>query len=197
MERGEVGSDRRWYLLAGGAALLAYLTRSAGLPLVLALLGVLSLRRAYFAGAFLAVPFALLSGWWFLRARSGAGDGAYQSEFWMVNPYEPELGAIGWMDLPFRVGENLRIYLSNVLPAQWWSGSSEVAALIVGLLLAGAALWGYILRIRARPLGGAELFLLLYAGIILLWPSVWSGERFLIPLLPILLLLAGEGLWGV
>jgi len=186
-----------WYLVAGGAALLAYLTRSAGLPLVLALLCVLALRRAYRAGALIAIPFTLLSGWWFLRARGGSGDGAYQSEFWMVNPYEPELGAIGWMDLPFRVGKNLWIYLSDVLPAQWWSGSGEVVSLIVGLILVGAALCGCVLQIRSRRVGAAELFLLLYAGIILLWPSVWSGERFLIPLLPILLLLAGEGLWGM
>jgi hypothetical protein len=111
-----------------------------------------------------------------------------------VNPYDPELGEIGWLDLPLRVFENLRIYLGEVLPAQWWGPGGGVLSLLLGLGIAVAALWGGYLQLRSRKLGPAELFLPLYAGIILLWPSVWSGERFLLPLIPILLLLAGEGI---
>jgi hypothetical protein len=95
---------------------------------------------------------------------------------------------------------NLRIYLTEVLPAQWWGfsggGISLVPGLLLGLFLGGAAVWGLFLRLRTRKIGGAEIFLVLYSGVILLWPSVWSGERFLIPLLPLLLLLAGEGVWA-
>jgi hypothetical protein len=42
-----------------------------------------------------------------------------------------------------------------------------------------------------RP-GSAELFFLLYSGLLLVWPATWSGERFLLPLLPLFLLYAAE-----
>jgi len=181
-----------WVVAAAAAALLALLTRSAGLPLVLALGGILLLSRrtlglALFGGA------AVVAGvGWAFRARQG-GEGAYQSEFWMVNPYEPELGTIGVMDLPFRIWENLGIYLGTVLPGEWWPASGALLAAF-GLLLAGMALAGWVLRILRGEVGTAELFLPLYTGLILLWPPVWSGDRFALPLYPLVLFYAGEAL---
>ena len=41
-----------------------------------------------------------------------------------------------------------------------------------------------------------EIFFLLYGGLILLWPQVWSGDRFALPLFPLLFFYAGSGvLW--
>jgi hypothetical protein len=40
----------------------------------------------------------------------------------------------------------------------------------------------------------AEIYVPLYLGLILLWPQVWSGDRFALPLFPILLLYAGDTL---
>jgi hypothetical protein len=54
------------------------------------------------------------------------------------------------------------------------------------------ALAGWLRRVRAPR--AAELFLPLYIGLIFIWPDVWSGERFLLPALPLLLLYAGEAL---
>jgi hypothetical protein len=39
-----------------------------------------------------------------------------------------------------------------------------------------------------------ELFVPLYFGLILLWPQVWSGDRFALPLLPLLFLFAAEAI---
>jgi hypothetical protein len=38
------------------------------------------------------------------------------------------------------------------------------------------------------------LFLPLYLGLLCAWPAVWSGERFLLPAFPLILVYAGEGL---
>jgi hypothetical protein len=54
------------------------------------------------------------------------------------------------------------------------------------------AIFGWVWRVRRARV--AELFLPLYLGLIFIWPAVWSGERFLLPALPILLFLAGEAL---
>jgi hypothetical protein len=50
-----------------------------------------------------------------------------------------------------------------------------------------------VVRVRARP-GVTELFVPMYLGLILLWPVVWSGDRFALPLIPILLCYTGERL---
>jgi hypothetical protein len=44
---------------------------------------------------------------------------------------------------------------------------------------------------RARV---ADVFLPLYLGLIFIWPAVWSGERLLLPALPLLLFYAAEAL---
>jgi hypothetical protein len=61
-----------------------------------------------------------------------------------------------------------------------------------GVLLAGAALYGWWRRLREVSV--AELFLPLYLALILLWPAVWAGERFLLPVLGVLLAFGGDGL---
>lgn len=188
----ERSSTQRWALLAGGLAILAFFTRSAGLPLVLALLGALVIAREVRTAAILGVAFLVPGLAWFLRARQG-GQGAYQSEFWMADPYQPALGTVGWLDLPGRAWANLQTYVGGVLPGEWWPGVTGAWALALGVVLVGLAAWGWVARVRARP-GAAELFVPLYVGLILVWPEVWAGDRFTLPLYPLALLYGGEAL---
>ncbi|TVP53905.1 MAG: hypothetical protein EA351_14295 [Gemmatimonadales bacterium] len=178
-----------WIVVAAVAAILAFFTRSAGLPLVLALVGALFLARRWKTGALVGGGAALLGGLWFLRVR-GDAEGAYQSEFWMANPYDPALGTIGPLGLIGRAVSNLVTYTGRVIPGEWW-GNAGGLLVALGLVLVGLALVGWILRLR-RSIGVAELFLPLYAGLILIWPEVWAGDRFVLVLYPILLLYAGE-----
>src|SRR5690606_5892938 len=39
-----------------------------------------------------------------------------------------------------------------------------------------------------------ELLMPLYIGLLFVWPAVWSGERFILPIFPLLLYYAGLGL---
>ncbi len=126
---------------------------------------------------------------WLLRAR-GAGQGAYVSEFWLVDPYQPSLGRVGVGGLLGRVAANLVGYVGTHLPGGVVGGrGAAVAALGIALVALGLAGWVGALR---RRIGPAELFLPLYAGLILLWPTVWSGDRFALPLYPALFLYAAR-----
>lgn len=188
-EADEEGAHPGW--LAGGvvAAGLAYFTRSAGLPLLVALAGWLALRRKWrplgIAGAVLGVPAAL----WLLRARA-VGSVQYASEFWMVNPYDPSLGTVGIGGLVARAVENTGGYIGGHIPGGIVGGGGGFAAAL-GILLTGVALVGWWLRTRKGP-GPAELFFPLYIGLILLWPVVWSGDRFALPLFPLLFVFAAS-----
>lgn len=110
----------------------------------------------------------------------------------MVNPYAPDLGRAGVPELAQRVLENLWMYASEILPTSL-AGVGGSAGLFLGLALAALAVWGWILRMRER-IGVHEIFFVLYAGLIIAWPSVWSGDRFLLPIIPSILLYSGEAL---
>lgn len=175
--------DGRWLALGVLGAGLAYFTRSAGLPLILALVGWLALRRAWrslaISGAALGLP---MLAWW-LRGRRG-GVAQYASEFWMVNPYDPSLGTVGPAGLLDRVLENAVGYTTGHLP-MGVVGADAPAVPLVGIVLVAAAVWGWLIRVRGGA-GPAELFFPLYWGVILVWPTVWSGDRFALPLLPLI-----------
>jgi hypothetical protein len=187
---GENGGASRGASLAIAitATVLAYFTRSAGLPLVVAAGGWLIWRRRWRELALLAAALLPLAGWWWLRARS-LGGVDYVSQFWWVNPYSPELGRIGAAGLAQRFFDNTVRYGGTHLPLLLVGRVGGVAvALGVVTFLAALAGWGGRLR---RP-GAAEFFFPLYLGLILAWPAVWSGERFLLPAYPLILGYAAE-----
>ncbi|MSR22914.1 MAG: hypothetical protein EXR92_05125 [Gemmatimonadetes bacterium] len=183
-----------WLGLATLATALACLTRAAGAPLGIALIATLLLARRVSSAAAVAGALAVPGIWWVVRSWQAGGAGAYQSEFWMVNPYDPGLGVLGWLDLPIRAWANLRRYVGAVLPREWWPGLGDGWTLVFGVVMGIAVLVGWWLRVREREAGTADLFAPLYFGMVLVWPEVWSGERFLLPLYPLLLLYAGEAL---
>ena len=187
-------------LLCGLAlAIAAWYTRSAGLPLVAAAALWLALARRWRSLATLSLLFIPVALLWQLRA-----GGDYVSEFRLVNPYAPDFGLAGPADFAARIGVNLTGYALQHIPAAI-AGLRGSPAAIAGALLTLAALLGWVRAVRSGGSGDhpkryapgpdpAELFLPLYAGLILIWPQVWSGERFALPLLPLLFLYAGDTL---
>jgi hypothetical protein len=178
------------FAFATAVATLAYFTRSAGLPLIVAVVAWLALRRRWRQLAiFLLIVGPPAAAWW-LRARM-LGGVDYVEQFMMVNPYAPDLGRIGPVEFVQRLIDNDRRYLSQHLPILLFGLEGRfVLVPSVAIVLLAAIGWGGRLR---RP-GVAELFLPLYVGLLLAWPAVWSGERFLLPVLPLVLAYAGIGL---
>ena len=66
----------------------------------------------------------------------------------------------------------------------------------VGVVLLGLAVFGWLRRARRGP-GVVEILVPFYFVLILLWPAVWSGDRFALPLYPFLLVYAGDALRGL
>lgn len=180
-----------WMSVGGAAAVLSTFTRTAGLPLILAVGLHWALRRRWRALTVFGFGFGVPSIAWWLRARS-AGDAQYVSEFWMVNPYQPELGRAGVGDLVSRVWDNAQGYALDHIPAGLTTYSPRLLGAI-GIVLLGLAVAGWTTRAR-RKLGVTEIFAPAYLGLILLWPAVWSGDRFALPLYPLVLFYAWEGL---
>ncbi len=194
--------DWRWVGLAIAAAGLAYLTRTAGLALLLALLVSLGWKRQWkrlsVAGL---VTVAVMGAWsrWVATAVASGAQG-YGVDFLRVNPYAADQGLIGPGELLGRVLVNAWMYAATVLPETLSGGvpgtASAVSAFawISAMVVLATALLGWWRGIRhARVL---ELFALFYTGMILVWPPLWTDARLLLPLLPVLLLLSVDGITG-
>ena len=189
----DAGSEHRLeaaarYLAAGLVlAIATYFTRSAGLPLAAAAALCLAQDKRWRVLAGFAALFALPAVLW--HVRPGV---AYAADFWLVNPYVADLGKAGPVDLIWRVGDNLWRYAVEYVPGSL-TGVYGALRMVAGLILASLALGGWVASMRRRP-GVAEYFFALYAGLILLWPVQWSGDRFALPLLPLVLLYATDAL---
>jgi hypothetical protein len=177
------------------ATLAAYMTRSAGLPLLVAAIAWLVWRRRWHQLAGLAAIVGGPAILWWLRTRAFTAGG-YVSEFWLVNPYQPALGTIGPLDMAARVLANTTQYITIHIPTLL-AGAPGPFTITTAAAIAVLALAGWALRLRPgrlRRVRVADLFLPLYMGLILIWPEVWSGERFVLPVLPLLLYYAGDAL---
>ena len=171
--------------------LLALLTRSAGLPLAVAAVAASALRGRWRVAGIVGGAAALVGGAWALRARLAAGgQGAYQSEFRLLDPYQPDLGTAGAGDFVRRVVDNLSGYLQTHGARTLFDGAGG-GLTFVAVSLVGLACVGWFLHLRRA--GVAEIFVPLYVGLILVWPQVWSGARFALPLVPLVLLYAARG----
>lgn len=187
-------SPVRWAVV-GALLLLAVFTRSAGLPLAAAVIVALAWARRWRAVGGLSVAVGVPYVLWWLRGRGAVvAEGRYTREFFLLDPYQPDLGTASLGDFAARVVENTTGYLTRFLP-EALLGSAGGVAMALTLVLVVLAGISWVQSIRDGRPGVAGVFLPLYSGVILLWPSVWSGDRFALPLVPVLLVLAADQVW--
>lgn len=189
-----------WKTPRFGAILLlvvaAIYLRTAGIALLFGVLFHLILSKQWKSGGILLLGSLLLLLPWQLRSAGVPGD-SYSSQLLMVNPYREELGTVGIPELWNRFIANLTRYIhaeipSGMLPFFDVSYKGEFSEWMIGLLLIALVLWGLWKLPRGRSLVGGVLSGSF--GILLLWPEVWNGVRFLLGVLPLLVMLA---IWGL
>lgn len=182
------------FVLAVVAAAAAFLTRTAGLTVLVAipLAAALSrsFRRAGIAGSLGAV---VMLGWGLYQRWAAPSQAGYLQELILRNPYDPGAGSVGGGELLARAAGNAWAYVSRVAPETLTGlDPAPTAIALLGVLLTALALFGWVRQVQER-VGAAELFMLLYAGLICTWPTVWTDRRLLLPLLPLMILFAVLG----
>ncbi|MFQ5417121.1 MAG: glycosyltransferase family 39 protein [Myxococcota bacterium] len=190
------GTDR-WFVASLIAGVLAFLTRFAGLPVLIALALPLAWHRDWRRLAVVtAVATVAVGGWWLWGWLGDApGAGRYAEVVFLRDTYRPELGSIDVTELFRRAGSTAWAYLSDVLPDTllgsaaahrspgWSTGGSVVVAILAAL--------GWLRGVRRmRP---TEWYAVGYAAVICAWPDDFATRRYLLPLLPIVVLLAVTG----
>ena len=109
----------------------------------------------------------------------------------MRDIYQPELGFLGFSGLVQRLFANVKIYFLVVLPRMLFPSIDDWelsgVCLIIMLLTVIPATTTLIARLIKSP-KGYDWFVLAFMGMAMVWPEVSSDIRFMLPLLPFLLL---------
>ena len=195
-DRDEEGMGRPFWL-ALLAAVISFYVRSIGALLLAA--GSLSYltRRKWrkflvhgVVGAGLTIP-------WLVRNRLAEGAATpYLEEFLLSNVYDPEAGYLRFTGMMGRFFENGRLYASRELPRALagsdssWADALPVVALAV--VVSCLALVGLVRAMRRRP-GAPEFYLVLTCLAIMLFQISVNDVRYLVPLVPLILIYATDG----
>jgi hypothetical protein len=177
-----------------------YHVRTTGICLLAGLLAFLLLRKNWMYALASFIGFVVLALPWYLRGKSLGGN-SYLSQLMMKNAYRPELGKMGVGDVFVRFWTNLVRYFKFEIPScitgvkvgnydESSMGMVIAAGVMIELIIVGL----FMLKHKAENL--FTFFILSYFAILLLWPDVWVGIRFMLPLLPLLLFLMIYGVYG-
>ncbi len=185
------GAELRWAIAAGALCAAAYQTRTIGITLLPCAVVAFWPRRRVAAASAFAVSFAVLClPWWIWQSmHQPPGDA--------VLAYYTHANYSGWNAITGAGGEALgRVILNNSIMAAaaavpFWMLPTNPATLLLAAALAVAALIGIFRQIVEGPTRLAAVWILSVCGVALLWP--WPPQRFLVPLLPFLLLAVRDG----
>lgn len=202
---GEAG--KKAVVIGALAAAATFYTRSVGLSLWIGLAAhlLMSPRATWRVRSVFAAVSVVLALPWILHTLLGPPNPYFQ-QLIRVNPLYPEFGQLdakGWTQ---RIGENAWIYLMGEIPTHLfpaihrWTYDPPAFRYrflpwFIGVVPLALAMIGLVISIRRRE--GIGIYLLLYLVLDLVWPSLWSGIRFLIPILPLLMLCLFRGLFWI
>ena len=197
-EDGRGSGAGRPFWLALAASVMSFYVRSIGALLLVATSLTYLLRRQWrkflihgVVGAGLTIP-------WLVRSRLVTGTtSSYIEEFLLENVYTPEAGYLDFFGMVGRFFENGRLYATRELPRALVGSDSAWAAnplvALVAVVVCALVLWELARRFRRGP-GPAELYLVLTCAAIMLFQTSVNDVRYLVPLIPLFMLYAADGI---
>lgn len=182
-------------------AVFSYHIRTAGIALIAGIGLYLLLKKNWKFLLSFIVGFVALSLPWLLRGKAIGGN-SYLHQLIQVNPYRPEDGIMGVQDWGVRFMANVSRYVGKEFPSAIfpmnipdYKGDTPMSMYVLGFVIIATMIFGLIKLEKYR------LLLIGYiAGsfaILLLWPQVWFGTRFVLPLIPFILFLLIAGVWNL
>ena len=184
-------TNRRMIMLILSLVLCYYL-RAIGIALIGTVVVYFLLEREFRKTAIIFGSVLILILPWIIRnLQVGSG---YIGQFWLKNPYRVDLGTADLTDLFLRFTHNSLRYISQEIPNSFfpvlnidYTRGPGIGLWIVGLLIIACVVYGLLMLHEGRKL--VLIYSVFFLGILLVWPDIWYGVRFITPLIPILLIL--------
>ncbi len=174
----------------------AFYIRSAGITIAAGVLISLLMTRKWRQLFVTTSVLIVLMIPWIIRSATQPGGSAYIQQILLVNPLYPEFGTVTPEYLWGRVRDNAIFYFREqipclLLPAMYRSTYSrpEIRDAVYPLWIALPLLIPLVVGM-ARGLRRIDPMAWVVAaslGLTLLWPWIWRGSRFLVPVLPLML----------
>ena len=190
----------KYYALSFLFLMIAFYLKTLGIALLAAFLFMMikDFRNKWKYMLAYAGGFLLLFLPWLARS-SKLGGNSYLSQLVMVNPYRPENGNAGISDMFSRIFKNIERYITREIPDVLFPFKEiayrediEVWEWIPGILLIALIIIGIWKLAKFRRL--AIIYFATTLFVLLLWPDVWVGIRFILPLIPLLIMAMLAGL---
>ncbi|MGH7556273.1 MAG: ArnT family glycosyltransferase [Gemmatimonadota bacterium] len=196
-DEGETSRPRlgRWWVAGTLVSVLAFAVRTAGVALFGAALLTAVIRRRWGRAALVGAAIALaVVPWLAWTGQRPPETGGYLEQVRASDRHDPESPPLSLGEYPVRALENLMVYAFRDLPGLFWAETPPPLAVTVFGAIVGITLLviGAVVLARRRGLALYDLFVLLSVAILLVWP--WTGDRFLLPLIPILWIVMLAGL---
>ena len=179
----------------------AFHVRSIGLSIIASfcLYFLLTIRWKYLF-AFLSGFILLSVPWKYYLYKNNRSNNSYLTSLFSKNPYRIEEGSIDLSDWSQRVLDNIQRYLTHEIPygvisfgTPEYKNEASLSQWVLGFLIVSFLAYGLIQSKKFR-LFFACYFVCTF-GILLNWPSLWTGTRFLFQLIPFILLFALVGFY--
>jgi hypothetical protein len=124
---------------------------------------------------------------WFIRNYMVSKSNPYVDILFVRNPYDLQSGRINFTGFIQRIAENLKIYCGYALPKIFLPSFNNAGWLaFCGIVFTIIIIIGFFTEI-GKKYPASAISLVVYSAMLVIRPSVWSGDRFLLPVLPILL----------
>mgnify|MGYP001204759517 CR=1 FL=1 len=183
---------------------VAYLFRSVGIGLLIALPGLLAIKRRWGASATMIIGFFILASPWLLQS-AFLGTPEYRTQFWVLDLEDPTRGTIGLLGLFDRIELNSMTYVTETIPVHLFPilGSQRIIqfsenlglwpVLLIGrLILTLLVMVGALHRLRSG-VRAPELYMIVYFGLLMIWHTRVQW-KYMAPITPILILYAYTGI---
>jgi 4-amino-4-deoxy-L-arabinose transferase-like glycosyltransferase len=193
------GSSLRqpYFWILAASIIISFYIRSLGICLLIATVMILAINKRWWQIFALTGCFIVAYAPWYIRSENLGGN-TYSKQVQMVNPYQSELGKMKISDYPKRFAENTSRYFAKEinssysgnylsdynLPSHWYDYVISIILILLSLI--------GIYSLKEFKL----YFFFLLSGtflILMLWPPVWIGIRFMLPIVPLLLFLTIQG----
>ncbi|MEO0185116.1 MAG: glycosyltransferase family 39 protein [candidate division WOR-3 bacterium] len=180
------------FLISAFFAIYAFFIRTAGISLILGLALFLIMKKEYkFLIVFLAL-FLIFFIPWEIRNAGIPDNTGYLRQLLARNPYQMELGTINFSDFIIRIWDNFIFYSFTIIPSTFLPIlNSRVLLIILGVIFISFLILGFFARLRNFTI--LEAYFIFGIGVLLAWPKVWSSDRFLLPLMPVVLIYIYHG----
>lgn len=189
--------NKNFYLLIVLLCIVFHI-RTIGIAVAFGVIAYCLFEKKWNYGLSISIGFVALAMPWFIRGQSLGGT-SYLKQLLMINPYNADIGNVGIKDILTRIIVNFERYITVEIPngllpiLNFNKQSIHLEEWTIGILLLAIIFYGLYRLPKYRTLIGA--YLLGTFGILMLWPMQWYGVRFMLPVVPLLMMLFVYGIY--